>query len=136
MFSEKCSLIINYYAIWKEKNISSVIHMIETNHNRLGMGQKVIKDKGGLISESLSVWLKSPKMDAKSLPWALLVDSAQGMDLAPIFGDLSKSEKLSDIKPPLVIFGLKTGSDKIIYWLSSWVLLFQKTKRGCVLNFY
>ena len=28
--------------------------------------------------------------------------SAQKSDLAPIFGDLSQSEKLSEIKPPLV----------------------------------
>ena len=27
--------------------------------------------KGGLISESLSLWLMSSKMGAKSLPWAL-----------------------------------------------------------------
>ena len=26
---------------------------------------------------------------------------AQGIDLAPIFGDLSQSKKLSEIKPPL-----------------------------------
>ena len=43
------------------------------------------------------------KMGDKSLPWAsfLLVDSAQGGDLAPIFEDLRQSEKLSEIKPPL-----------------------------------
>ena len=29
------------------------------------------------------------------------MDSAQGGDFAPIFGDLSQSEKLSEIKPPL-----------------------------------
>ena len=29
------------------------------------------------------------------------MDSAQGRDLVPIFGDLSQSEKLSEIKPPL-----------------------------------
>ena len=28
--------------------------------------------------------------------------SAQGCDLAPLFGDLSQSEKLSEIKPPLL----------------------------------
>ena len=59
--------------------------------------------KGGLISESFSLWLKSLKMGDKSLPWAsfLLVDSAQRSDLAPIFEDLSQSEKLFEIKPPL-----------------------------------
>ena len=30
------------------------------------------------------------------------MDSAQSCDLAPIFGDLSHSEKLSEIKQPLV----------------------------------
>ena len=30
------------------------------------------------------------------------VDNAQGCDLAPIFGDLSQSKKLSEIKPPLL----------------------------------
>ena len=29
------------------------------------------------------------------------MDSAQESDLAPFFGDLSQSEKLSEIKPPL-----------------------------------
>jgi hypothetical protein len=29
-------------------------------------------------------------------------EDAQDRDLAPIFGDLSQSEKLSGIKPPLV----------------------------------
>ena len=29
------------------------------------------------------------------------MDSAQGSDLAPIFGDLNNSGKLSEIKPPL-----------------------------------
>ena len=60
-------------------------------------------DTGGLILKSFSLQLKSPNMSAKSLPWAsfLLVDSAQGSDLAPIFGDLSQIEKLSEINPPL-----------------------------------
>ena len=30
------------------------------------------------------------------------MDSAQGTDSAPIFGDVSKSERLSEIKPPLM----------------------------------
>jgi hypothetical protein len=29
------------------------------------------------------------------------LEDAQGSDLAPIFGDFSQSEKLSEIKPPL-----------------------------------
>ena len=51
-------------------------------------------DKGGLISEILSICLKSPKQGEKSLP------STQRLRRA-IFGDLRQSEKLSDIKPPL-----------------------------------
>ena len=44
-------------------------------------------------------------MGAKSQPWAssLYVDTAQGCDLASIIVDLSQSEKLSEIKPPLKI---------------------------------
>ena len=46
---------------------------------------------------------KHPKMGAKSILLAssVGVDSAQGSDLAFIFGDLSQSEKLSEINPPL-----------------------------------
>ena len=40
--------------------------------------------KGGLISESFTLWMTSPKMDAKSLPCI-------------------QSERLSEIKPPLVL---------------------------------
>ena len=42
--------------------------------------------KGGLISESFSLWLKSPKMGAKSRSWvsSLFVDSPQGCSLALI----------------------------------------------------
>ena len=51
---------------------------------------------GGLISESFSPCLKSPKIDAKLLSWALSAkrDDAEDIDLAPIFGDLSQSEKI------------------------------------------
>ena len=61
--------------------------------------------KGGLISESFLFWLKSPKMGAKLWPWALLAkrEHAQGRDLAPVFGDLSRSEKPSEIEPPLAL---------------------------------
>ena len=47
--------------------------------------------------------LKSPKKGAKSLSSASFfqLDSAQDSDLAPFLGDLSPSEKLSEIKPPL-----------------------------------
>jgi hypothetical protein len=41
-----------------------------------------------------------------------LIDDAQICDLAPIFGDLSQSEKLSGIKPPLHLW----GNTNIISW--------------------
>ena len=54
------------------------------------------KDKGGQISESFTLWLKSPKKGAKSRPLAfplsifsLKIEDAQGHDLAAIFGDLT-----------------------------------------------
>jgi hypothetical protein len=61
------------------------------------------KYKGALISESLSLWLTSPKMDSKSLPRALSTqrENGQGTILAFIFGEVGQSEKLSEIKPPL-----------------------------------
>ena len=51
-------------------------------------------------------------MGAKLWPWAssLYVDSAQGLDLSLIFGDFSRIEKLSDIKPPLHSPTFKGGS--------------------------
>ena len=60
-------------------------------------------DKGRLISESFSPWLKSPKKGAKSLSWAstLQVDSAKESDLAPLFVIWAKT-KNSEIKPPLI----------------------------------
>ena len=47
-----------------------------------------LRAKGGLISESFSLWLKFPKMDAKTRPRAcpIYLHSAQGRDLAPILG--------------------------------------------------
>jgi len=53
--------------------------------------------KGGIFSKSFSLGLKSPK---KSI--LFLGDSAQDSDLAHVIGDLSQSEKHSDIKPPLL----------------------------------
>ena len=50
--------------------------------------------KVGLISKGFSLWLKSPKNGAKSRSWEL----SQDCHLAPLFGDLSQSEKL---QPPL-----------------------------------
>ena len=53
--------------------------------------------KGGLISESFSVWLKSAIRDAiNSL-------KEEDSEMAPFFRDLSQSENCSDIKPPLAI---------------------------------
>ena len=59
--------------------------------------------KGGVISERFSFWLKSAKLSAKSRPWAssFYANITQGCGLAPIIGDVSQSEKLSEIKPPL-----------------------------------
>ena len=51
--------------------------------------------------------MKSSKMGAKSRPWTLLDENAQRRDLAPTYGDLSQSEKLSEIKPPLSVATLK-----------------------------
>ena len=44
-------------------------------------------------------------MGAKSQSWvaSLFGDSPQGCSLAPIFRDLSQSEKRPEIKPPLMI---------------------------------
>ena len=47
-------------------------------------------------------------MGAKSRPWGLSDENAQHHDLAPIYGDLSQSEKLSEIKPPLSVAALKS----------------------------
>ena len=58
--------------------------------------------KGGLISESFSLSGSNlQKKGAKSL--FRFIVQAKGSDLAFIFGDLSQSEKLSEIKPPLEI---------------------------------
>ena len=59
--------------------------------------------KGGLISESFSLWLKSPNKGAKSLMNTFFfVQSAQENDLTPYLGDLSQWERLSEIKLALV----------------------------------
>ena len=61
--------------------------------------------KGGLMSGSFFFlhWLKYQYEVAKLHSWALslFVQSAQESDLAALFGDVSQSEKLSEIKPPL-----------------------------------
>ena len=56
--------------------------------------------KGGLISESFSIWLKSSKIGAKSP--SIYVDSVQDSDLATFFYIWAKVKILiSGIKPPL-----------------------------------
>ena len=43
------------------------------------------------------------------------MDSAQGRNMAPIFGDLSQSEELSEIKPPLVaVFCMAEKSARLV----------------------
>ena len=56
------------------------------------------QNKDGLISERFSIWLKSPQNVPNHSTEHLLFSWSQ---LAPIFGDLSQSEQLSEIKPPL-----------------------------------
>ena len=46
------------------------------------------------------------------------MDSTQGSDLEPIFGDWSQSEKLSEIKPPLANSFARTGHSLNIYHIS------------------
>ena len=62
---------------------------------------------GGLISKCFkSLLLKSPKKGANSFSWELSTkkENAQESDLAPLFWDLSQSERLSEIKSPLSKF--------------------------------
>ena len=51
--------------------------------------------------------MKSSKMGAKSRPWALPDENEQRCKLASIYGDLSQSAKLSEVKPPLSVAALK-----------------------------
>ena len=71
-------------------------------HTLDSVSVSVKSSKGRLISVSFSVWLKSPNQAAKSLSCAILI----GANLAPLFGDFSQSEKLSEIKRPLKEFML------------------------------
>jgi hypothetical protein len=64
--------------------------------------QKYYVIKRGLISDSFSLWLKSPKKRCQIT--VHLKKDAQGCDLAPLFGDSSHSEKLYEIKSPLSCF--------------------------------
>ena len=58
-----------------------------------------------MILESFSIWLKSPKIGSKSLPRELSTKRKddQGRDLALMFGDLSRREKLLVIRPPVTV---------------------------------
>ena len=58
--------------------------------------------KGGLISESFSIWLKPPKRGAKYYP-EQYPPKEKDSEMAPFLGDLSQSENCSDIKPHLAI---------------------------------
>ena len=51
------------------------------------------------------------------------MDSGQGRDLVPIFGDLSQSEKLSEVKPPLCICHDQTWSIHTISIFSEMAVL-------------
>ena len=57
--------------------------------------------KSGLISESLSLWLKSPKKVPNHSPEHYPPKKAQESELTPFFGDMSQRDKLSEIKLPL-----------------------------------
>ena len=57
--------------------------------------------KGGLISESSSIWLKSPKRGAKHYHEHYL--PKEDNEMATFLGNLSLSENCSLIKPPLAI---------------------------------
>jgi uncharacterized Fe-S cluster-containing radical SAM superfamily enzyme len=65
-----------------------------------------IYSKGGLFSESFSLWLKSQK---KKVPnycpehYPRKEKTLRVVIWHPFFKDLSHSEKLSEIKPPLVL---------------------------------
>ena len=68
-----------------------------------GQGNWLIT-KGGLIWESFSLWLKSPKKEPNLYPEHLLLMwiMLKIMIWYLCFWDLSPSEKLSKIKPPLL----------------------------------
>ena len=59
----------------------------------------MVSGKGGLIPESFSSWLKSPKLGAKSL--STNRKDAKVSNLASIFGELSHRKNISETKLPL-----------------------------------
>ena len=70
-------------------------------HTHIGQGAP----KGGLISESFSLCLKSPKKGRQITP--LCIFSLGGSDLAPFFGDWMQIEKLSEINSCLKYYDEK-----------------------------
>ena len=58
--------------------------------------------KGCLISERFSLWLKSPESQITILKTIRLKKDAHDSDLASFFEDLSQSNNISEIKPPLL----------------------------------
>ena len=68
--------------------------------------------KGGLISELFSLWHKFPNKGSKSLSiviYIYILSTIHGAHDNDFLEDLSQCEKLSDIKPPLARFVLKTN---------------------------
>ena len=53
--------------------------------------------KGGLISESFSFWIKSANKRCQITTLIIFSLGAQGSDFGTFFGDLSQTEKLSEI---------------------------------------
>jgi hypothetical protein len=68
------------------------------------------------------------------------MDSGQGRDLAPIFGDLSQSEILSEVKPPLCICHDQTWSIHTISIFSEMAVLesgiYPDLKRKGLYNYF
>ena len=85
--------------------LHAVFSLLTKNRQSIVLELKIIYiGKGGLISESFSFQIKSPKKGAQNYPEHLIftnLDSAQEF-LAPFGGDLIRNEKLSEIKPPLL----------------------------------
>ena len=65
-------------------------------------------------------------MGAKLLSWALSTqrEDAQGIDWAPIFGDLSQSEKLPEIKPPLVKEGVVKSQSSFLQFFYILIIVY------------
>jgi len=75
--------------------------MCFTSFNIFPRNGKCIFKRWLNLGKFFTFWFKSPKKGAKSL--SRFIVQAKGSDLAFIFGDLCRSEKLFEIKPPLEI---------------------------------